>query len=168
MNKGNKIVKYYLKNPGMTMKEIGNFFGVTRQCVNIYLRKYGIARPNNKNKLANPNDSELLVVNKLKSFGVNSIFMPYGSKFDIKTEFGVRIEVKHWSKSKDNYVRPTFFNKNFFDVAVIIVGSLFNPNFYIVPVSSLKKHSCFTIEPKVSTKNTRLFLNNWKPLTQCF
>lgn len=107
---------------GKTLQEIGNEFNISRERVRQILNK-GKQQKQYRSKVYNGWIWELWVSKKLESLGIKNKLMPYKYSYDIKTENGIRIDVKSTENGNDEYGLGTKSTKkpNYTDFYVVII-----------------------------------------------
>jgi len=161
------IINDFLSNKFMYLSDIANNNQCSEQYVAGLLRINGILthRIQPYSKKINGSESELLVMKKLKEHHIKAKLMPVNYEYDIETESGLKIEVKHRSFKKSKYVKLHLTHHDIIDILIVICGSLKDPTFYIFKKGEFKKHLSIPLHPIFKTKNVKT-KNKWIKIKQ--
>lgn len=159
---------------GLTLREIGEVFNVSRQRINQIMRSYSAPRNNNRAREASaPNESELWIGELLREKGHSVRYQPYMDVYDIFLDGRFRIEVKHAKvgqkdlrnhRGGNNYYEMGALNQDNFDFLIAICGDLSNPVTYIIPSAIAPKYLTLPVTPKFNTRYQRLYREAWNLL----
>lgn len=116
-------------------------------------------------RVTRPSESEKLALEKLSEIGIVAKHMPFKYKYDIETNGGLKIEVKHRTKGKmvkgTAHAHIIVSNIKIIDFVVVIIGKIDNPVFYIIPSNKKQQNYSFSMNPVSKSKNQINYLEKW-------